>query len=147
MRFWLTLVLLLLLLYLASKRGGQPEIWAAVAYGTSCHFIPAARIFAGQPTFLEFDPLLFFVDSAVLAALVAVALRANRLWPLCASALQLLVVTAHLAKLMRIEGMSGVYWGMTTLPMYLGYLVLALGILKSVQRAKESVEYPDWRDE
>ena len=146
MRFWLTEVALLLLLALALQRGGQPEKRAAIAYLCAFLYVPVTRILFGQPNFLNFDVPLFTADSVVLAVLVWIALRANRWWPLWASALQLIVVVAHLAKLAEIRGMAGVYWGMTTIPTYLQFFVLLGGIRAHHSRLQKIGPYPDWRE-
>lgn len=144
MRFWLTWLVLISLLTLAMRRGGQPERIAAAAYvGTSLIWM-VARPIIGSSTFVNFDPLVFAVDLVVFVVLMRVALRANRWWPLCASALQLIVLIAHGVKFFQIHGMAGVYWGMTTFPVYLQFGVLLFGIRNHAKRLKVLGRYPDW---
>lgn len=145
MRFWLTEAALLLLLTLALRKGGQPERWLAITFIAAFFAGTAADLVRGSPGFLHFDPLYLAIECAVLAMLLFVALRANRWWPLCASALQLIVVITHLVKYFQISGMSGVYWGMTTIPSYLQLLMLLAGIFAHVQRTEKMGPYPDWR--
>lgn len=144
MRFWLTWLVLIALLTLAIRRGGQPERIASAAYvGTSLIWL-VARPIIGSSTFKDFDPLVFAIDLVLFVVLMRVAMRANRWWPLCASALQLIVLIAHGIKLVQIEGMAGVYWGMTTLPVYVQFGVLLGGIQNHAKRIKLLGRYPDW---
>lgn len=147
MRFWLTEAVLLLLLCLAWRRGGQPERWVAISLALTFFLLLGARGLTGSPQFTTLDPVLFTIDTSALALLVWVALRANRWWPLWCSALQLIVVVGHLAKLLEIKGMPGVYWGMTTLPIYGEYLLLLFGIAAHVRRRQKLGSYPDWRED
>lgn len=144
MRFWLTWLVLIALLGLAMKRGGQPERIAAAAYVATALIWMIARPIFGSLDFTNFDPVGFAIDLVVFVVLMRVALRANRWWPLCASALQLIVLIAHGIKLLQIEGMAGVYWGMTTLPVYVQFGVLLAGIQNHAKRIKSLGRYPDW---
>lgn len=144
MRFWLTWLVLIALLSLAIRRGGQPERIAAAAYvGTSLIWLVARPIIVSS-TFKDFDPLVFAIDLVLFVVLMRIATRANRWWPLCASALQLIVLIAHGIKLAQIQGMAGVYWGMTTLPVYVQFGVLLAGIQNHAKRIKSLGRYPDW---
>lgn len=144
MRFWLTEAALLWLLILAVRRGGQPERWVAIAFAVTFFVglaVDAIRVPAG---FKDFDVAYFMIDLALLCAIFHVALKANRLWPICASALQLIVVICHLVKLTPIDAMPGVYWGMTTVPQYAQLLTLLVGIRAHSQRSRRLGAYPDW---
>ena len=145
MRFWLTEAALLLLLALAIRRGGQPEKWIASTIPLS-FFLGAILIAArGPEEFWAFDPLLFVIDAGIFGVELWVALRANRWWPLCATALQLIVLIGHIAKALQIRGLPQVYWGMTTLPLYLQLGVLLAGIYAHAGRVAARGPYPDWR--
>lgn len=145
MRFWLTGAALLLLLALAIRRGGQPEKWIAGTI-TLSFFLGAALIAARGPAgFWTFDPPLFVIDAGIFGVELWLALRANRWWPLCATALQLIALIGHIAKALQISGLPEVYWGMTTLPLYLQLGVLLAGIYAHARRVAARGPYPDWR--
>lgn len=145
MRFWLTEVALYLLLALAVWRGGRPERIVAIVFTTAFLLGAAIDEIRGQIQFLIFDPTYFSIECVVFSALLPVALRANRWWPLCACALQLIILTGHIAKLMNVPGMAGFYWGMTTIPTYFQFVTLLLGILAHWQRTKRIGPYRDWQ--
>lgn len=146
MRFWLTEAVLLLLLALALSRGGQPERRIAIAFNALFFLSALADATFGASQFVKVALTNFFLDCLSLVALLLVALRANRWWPLWASALQLIVVVAHIAKAAEIRGMAGVYWGMTTIPTYIQFIILLAGIRTHVLRIQEIGRYPDWRE-
>ena len=145
MRFWLTEAALLLLLALALRRGGQPEKWIAIALTVAFFLDTALHLILGHAGFRTFDSLIFVPDAGIFGVELWVALRANRWWPLCATALQLIVVIGHVAKLLQIKGLPEVYWGMTTLPLYLQLGVLLAGIYAHSNRVAARGPYPDWR--
>lgn len=147
MRFWITVVIVALMLLLASRDGGAVERRIAKTFALAFVIDLASRLklIPGQTQFLEFDPVLFFVELAVLFTVIQTALRANRVWTLWASALQLLVVVSHLAKLVHYQGLAQVYWGMTTIPTYAEYMILLLGIYSHSRRVSRIGPYPEWR--
>jgi hypothetical protein len=145
MRFWLTEAALLLLLALALRRGGQPEKWIAIAITVAFFLDTALHVILGPAGFRTFDPLTFVTDAGICGVELWVALRANRWWPLCATALQLIVLIGHLAEALQISGLPQVYWGMTTLPLYLQLGVLLAGIYAHARRVATRGPYPDWR--
>jgi hypothetical protein len=147
MRFWLTVLALVLLFRLAIRRGGQPEIFVSVTFIASFAIILAMRIMTGIPNFIFFDPLLFTVDFVIQGVFFWVALRANRFWTLCICSLQLIVLVTHLAKLLHVRGMAGVYWGMTTIPIYVEYLFLLIAIRIHARRVEKFGLYPDWQSD
>ncbi|HEX8639684.1 MAG TPA: hypothetical protein VF704_00865 [Allosphingosinicella sp.] len=79
-------------------QGGKPEQWTAAALLTAA----AATLLVHLPRSAHFRSLeteVLLVDLALLALLVAVALKANRYWPLWLSAIHAGTVAVHLAKL------------------------------------------------
>lgn len=145
MRLWLTIATLGILLLLAFRRGGEPERVAATTFVLAHALGLSHRLLFGPTSYLDFHSVQFAIEIGVSVSLAHVAIRANRWWPLCASALQVLVVFAHFSKLVGLKGMVGVYWGMTTVPTYLQYLALLAGIYSHSRRVRRIGRYPDWR--
>lgn len=85
----------------AILRGGLPErlvgwlVLATFAADPVLHLLFAR-------TFTQVDPTHLLIDSVRFAGLSAIALRANRFWPIWLSAFQLLALAAHLAKAMAL---------------------------------------------
>jgi peptidoglycan/LPS O-acetylase OafA/YrhL len=145
MRLFFTSVILLLVLFLALRRGGEPERYVAIALVLALGVSVTNRLVFGNPTFRGFQPILFTLECGSLVSFGFIALLANRVWPLWVAALQLLVVVAHIAKLVGIGGLAGVYWAMTTVPSYLQVVVLLIGIGAHTRRIKSVGDYLDWR--
>lgn len=145
MRSLLTIASLGLIFYLALRRGGGPERIVAVIFASSLVLEVSRHLLIGPISFRVFDPTLFVIETCALVGLVIIALRANRWWPLCVSAFQVLVVFTHLAKLFGLNGIAGVYWAMTTFPYYVQYLILLAGIYSHSRRVSTLGRYPDWR--
>ncbi len=84
-------------------------------------------------------------DLVVAAALIALALRANRMYPLCLAGLQVIAFSAHLTREM-IPGMTPIaYATLFILPSYVQLPTLALGLRAHRQRLRRFGPYRDWR--
>jgi hypothetical protein len=92
----------------AALRGGAPERIGALIFFGAAIFTTAAL---STPTarWGEVEIGAFAVDLAMLAALFAVALRADRLWPLWVTALQLIGVAGHAVKLVDAQVIRQAY--------------------------------------
>lgn len=79
-------------------RGGPPErIGAAIlTVGSILTFVTLSST---AQIYRSLEVGVFLVDVATLLAFLALALRANRLWPLCITALQLVGTAGHAVKL------------------------------------------------
>lgn len=145
MRFWLTVLVLGILLALAFRRGGQPERIVASLLSLAFAVELARNTLTGAPAFRTLDLFMMAVDSAVLLGMIGVAVQANRLWPMVVAALQLVILTAHISLLLQLKGIVGAYWGMSVLPIYPQFACLLGGILAHMRRRKRYGPYPDWR--
>lgn len=85
------------------------------------------------------------VDIAWLAGIFAVALRANRVYPLWIGGMQIVAVMAHVYRLCLSEITSFACDLMSTMPSYFQLLALALGLTCHVLRRKRLGSYPSWR--
>jgi hypothetical protein len=141
----LTATALSLAVYFAAVwRGGGPErAGAAILFGTFL-MDEIYHMAAGAHQFLIFDPVELAIDLFSLAAFSALAVRANRFWPMVLAALQLMAVVGHLAASSEL-GMQRAYWAMTEPPVVLGVITLALGLAAHVLRVQRLGIYPDWQ--
>lgn len=127
----------------AFRTGGRPERWTAAMF-----------VIAGLLTLLLHSPWpmryvgletsVLVVDAALLFALLAVALHADRFWPLVMAALQTMAVAAHVAKALDLRLGAGAYqqalvfWSYATLPL------LALGVWRHGRRVARGGRNRDW---
>lgn len=77
---------------------------------------------------------IFIVDCAMLAALLAVALRAERFWPIWMTGLQAVAVAAHLAKMASPAVIPWAYAAMLAFWSYPMMAMLAIGTWRHRQR-------------
>ena len=98
MNVLLYLALLVLCCLYALVRGGAPERWgvaALIASIVASHFAPAS----GPTRFQTIEWGVMAVDAALLAAIVVIAVRAQRYWPLWMAAILVDTVITHLLML------------------------------------------------
>ena len=138
-------LLLGLTLAFAARKGGEPERLAAIILFGMFGFDIANHLIFGDPTWFEVNPGHFVIDTWALLTLGWVALRANRGWPLWLCATQMIVVVAHLAKLLELDEARRGYWLMTQLPPLLELAGLALGTWAHAVRRQQIGPYANWR--
>lgn len=113
----------------AVVRGGAPERIAGVAMLVATL---ATRLVQSQAAvrFAGVEWGVFCVDVALLAILLAVALEADRYWPLWMAALQGLGTTAHLSKLLEVELLRPAYAVLAAIWSYPMLVLLFCGALR-----------------
>ena len=92
--FWSSLILVSLAAY---RWGGTPEKAVAAMYLLAA----VATVVVHPATTVRYRNVemgVFLIDACLLAGLCVVSVRADRWWPLCATALQLLTVLSHVGK-------------------------------------------------
>lgn len=130
----------------ASWRGGAPERLAMVAQALAnvftilaIHFLPRAS------GFHSLAHALAAIDVVLLVALTALALRANRLWPIVLAGLQLTTVFVHLSKAVFPDfpaasyGIFAQFWAWPML------LATAWGTRNHRSRERMNGEERDWK--
>jgi hypothetical protein len=130
---------------LAYLRGGPPERLAA---GIIVSWVLADglyHILFGPSGFDTVDPVHVVLDGGELIAIVWLALRANRVWPLWAAAAQLICVSGHVAVLVEPDGARRAYWAMTQVPQYVQLTALLLGAAAHSRRQRRVGKYRSWR--
>ncbi len=143
MRFWSTVVIMLILIGLAHRFGRGPERTAAHLLGINlfCSILNSA---IGTPSFNSVNYTLAGVDALTMVGLVWLAIRANRFWPLVVASLQFVVIIAHASVFVSI-GWTQVYYGMMALSQYCELVVLAAGISSHYVRERRVGRYREWR--
>jgi len=142
---WLTRLLLSLATVFAARKGDEPERLVAIIFVAMIAFDFVNHLIFGDPTWFEVNPGHFVIDSWALLTLTWVALKANRGWPLWISALQLIAVMAHFAKLLEIDEARRSYWLMTQLPYIIEICTLLIGTFAHVLRLRRIGHYAAWR--
>lgn len=118
-------ILLVCCAYVAARGGAPEKLGAAIifigsALSTAALSSPAAR-------FTSMEIGVFFVDVAAFVALLVLALRAERFWPLWVAALQLIATAAHAVKLVDPDLIRSAYAIIMGLWTYLVLLIIVLG--------------------
>lgn len=142
-------LILFLVLWLGScgyalVRGGAPErigagIFLAAALTSAAVESPAGAHFH----MVEIGVLL--VDLAVLAGFFALALFAERFWPIWMSAMQAVPVLSHLAIALNPQVIPWGYWNAATLWSYPMLLLLMFATARHRRRLARSGADPSWR--
>lgn len=119
----------------ALLRGGAPERIVGGSLLTAC----AATLLSYSELSTRFDHVemaVFTVDAILLCVLVAVALRADRLWPLFVAGLHISTVGAHLIKFFDLNMIRVTYAVMIAGWSYPMLALLAIGTWRHRRRLK-----------
>ncbi|MCB2067940.1 MAG: hypothetical protein KDE15_15020 [Erythrobacter sp.] len=125
-------------------RGGSPERYCAAIIVAG---ILADRIYpliAGERDFVHFASSRLIFDLMQFASFMAVALFANRIWPLWLSAAQLVAITGSLAFFAVVDGFNLAYWALTQLPLFVQLVALAIGTFAHHRRTVRIGRYNCW---
>lgn len=127
------------------RRGGPPERLAAMLIAGWVLADALYHLLFGPSGFDRVDPWHVVLDGAMLAAIVWLALRANRVWPLFAAAAQLMCFSSHIAVMITPEGARRAYWAMSQLPQYIQLTALLAGAAAHARRERIIGPYRSWR--
>lgn len=145
-RFVLQIALFIGVAIWAYRKGGQPEKACAATF---IGLIVADRLYhalISRSFQLETVDLWHFgLDMAVLALLVPIALKANRVYPMALAAFQIIAVNAHVARDTFTQITPLAYYVMYVVPSYAQLVILACGIWAHIDRVKRFGPYRDWR--
>jgi hypothetical protein len=97
MRIVLFLFVLSFSVVYALRRGGEPERAVAIILILMAISDPLVHVVTPEK-FTVLDPGHFIIDLVGWIAMLSIALRAKRFWPLCVSALQTISLIAHITK-------------------------------------------------
>jgi hypothetical protein len=127
----------------AMWRGGAPERLAAGAMALAALATAAAGL-SNTFAFRQTEWQLAIIDLTLLAVLTALALVADRFWPMWLSALQALAMIAHVARAIDPHIAPGAYWwalGKISWPML---FVVCAGIFRHDQRLRAGFPEHAW---
>lgn len=145
-RYWIQAVAFGLLALAAWRWGGGPErILAGVLVWFSAGDALNHRLFEVEDHYMTVDTGHLVIDSVALAVALAVALRANRVYPLWFASFQLLALMAHLARDVAQSAAPIAYLVMYIGPSYCQIIILAAGIWAHRRRVLRHGPYRSWR--
>lgn len=127
--------------------GGGPERWMiGIFIGTMV--VPVYVIWALGLQLVEngpYAPLVFMVEAIAAMLYLAIALHANRNYPLWVAGFQVVSVVAHMAKVM-VDSVSPLAFAILVMgPSYGQLLAIAGGFVRHVQRERRFGIYREWR--
>lgn len=127
----------------AFSRGGAPERVGAGIFAVGCIL---TVVVASVPLirFRAVEAGMLMVDIATFIAFVALALKANRFWPIWVSALLGVGVVGHLAKLLSPQVIPWAYQVALTIWSYPILLLVCFGTRAHQQRLKRTGADPSW---
>lgn len=142
---WAYRLLVIAVLLFALRKGEEPErlismiIILAIAMDVVNHSI------FGDPTFFAVNPGHIVIDTWSLLAMLWIALRANRGWPMWVCSAQIIVVLSHVAKLTELSLVRFGYYAMAQLPLPIQVTALLLGTIAHTRRSERIGRYHAWR--
>lgn len=140
----LTYLLAAAVLLLAWLKGGEPERHASFAILAWLVVDPLLRSALETPDFDRLDWALFAFDGLLAGSLAAIALHANRVWPIFAAAFSFIPVLSHIAVLLRQNAMPYAYWALEQLPFLFVLFSLLLGVSARRERLAKGIRCADW---
>ena len=103
------------------------------------------HLVVGKLNFRNVDLFHVLIASLTFGGMIWVGLRANRVWPLCISALQMVPLMGHISMILGLPGIAGVYWFMTVAPDVPTVMILLVGTIAHQRRVRRIGSYADWR--
>lgn len=127
--------------------GGGPERWLIGLFiATMVAPFYLFKLFGlGNVAFGPYYWLWICIDGVAIVAFVAVALNANRNYPLWVAAFQLVAIGAHAVRGMADAVSPFAYLVLSTGPSYCQLLLIFGGFLRHVQRERRFGPYREWR--
>jgi len=144
-RLGLFLAAFILCAIYAFKMGGQPERAAITAQGFALIITLSTELLRGSVIFSFLVWGWLVADTLLIFTLIALALRANRLWTMALAGLQLAAIFAHIAKALYPQlpplayALFLQFWGWPMLVCTTG------GTLNHQSRVRRGVSQADWK--
>jgi hypothetical protein len=126
--------------------GGGPERWTALVFIVGAFATYAVPDFYRGRAYAQVEPILLLVDATMLFALIAIAVRADRFWPLYVTALHLITVAVHGVKGLQADLVPWMYAAASSKIAYPMLVLLAIGALRHRNRLAQFGSDRDWSD-
>lgn len=139
---WIFLALLCVSCLLALWLGGAPERLVAGIFVLA--WLASKAVPRSWRIFAQFETMTLAIDILLLVALLLIALKANRRWPMAMTSLQAIIVLAHLAKLVDPQLIRPAYAIMTWSWPFLQLLLLIIGTLLHARRVARTGAVASW---
>lgn len=134
-RYSIQVALLLLVAFLAWRRGGKPEKQvASILVGMHAINLAHALLGGGWTDYSELPGFRIALDALGLLLITLVAVSADRWWPLWVASLQLVAVLAHVLRLIDAQLPQLIYIVMERWPFWAMIIVTGLGTLLHLRR-------------
>lgn len=123
--------------------GGAPERLTAATFlvGAAATFVVP---FQPRSSFYTLHGAILAIDLMMLVVLVAIALRADRYWPLYVSSLHLITIAVHGVKAYQPSLVPWMYAGASAKIAYPMLLLLIVGAIRHRNRLVRFGSDPDW---
>ncbi|MFM2370919.1 MAG: hypothetical protein RIS85_641 [Pseudomonadota bacterium] len=145
MMIWALRIAIAAVLIFAFRKGGEPERMIAVVIVSASVLDMLNHVLFGDPAFFAVNPGHVVIDTWAMIAMVWVALRANRGWPMWASSAQIIILLGHFAKIVDLSLVRYGYFAMTQLPTNIQVVALFLGTAAHIRREERIGRYHAWR--
>lgn len=141
--------LMLLAFIIAMLRGASAERTMALAMICQVPVLLIEQLLFGSrnpaSSYQRVETGMLLVDLMSLALYVAVALRANRNYPLLVAGAQLVAVMGHVVRAMNDDLLPRAYASLVIAPTHFQIIVLIVGTLAHARRERRFGPYPSWR--
>lgn len=145
MLIWTLRIAIAAIAIFAFRKGGEPERLVAAVLLASAGLDVINHILFGEPAFYLVNPGHLVIDVWSMIALMWVALRANRAWPMWVSAAQIIVVLGHVSKIVELSLVRYGYYAMTQVPLNVQAAALLIGTIAHMRRQERIGNYNAWR--
>lgn len=145
MFIWTLRIAIAAIAIFAFRKGGEPERLVAAVLLAAAGLDVFNHILFGEPAFFLVNPGHLVIDAWSMIALMWVALRANRAWPMWVSAAQIIVVLGHVSKIVELSLVRFGYYAMTQVPLNVQAAALLIGTIAHMRRQERIGNYNAWR--
>ncbi len=127
------------------EKSGQPELFGTSVIVLSL-FIQSVFYAKVSPIFSSVDTTALLADLVLAIGFVAIAMNANRIWPLVAAGGQLLAVFSHFSRAVQLDIDEMAYSILQIAPTHILTISVIIGFIGHFQRIKHNGYDKDWMD-
>lgn len=126
-------------------RGEAPEKLIALVFVAAISFEVVHRLYVHESPSQDLELAHTILDILMFAALAPIAMYANRIYPLCILAAQLIALVMHFERGILEEMSPLAYWVMIRIPSYFQMVAFATGLIAHHRRVRRGIIAPPWR--